>query len=52
MFSENTLLLYQQDLQLGPYFVRWQLGIDQGLPRFPINYFAKKTVVAQIPRVV
>ena len=24
MFSENALMLYQQDLQLGPYFVRWQ----------------------------
>ena len=26
MFSENTLMLYQQDLQLGPYFVKWQLA--------------------------
>ena len=41
MFSENILMLYQQDLQLGPYFVKWQLVIDQGLPRLPINYFAK-----------
>ena len=41
MFSENTLKLHQQDLQLGPYFVKWQLPIDQGLPRFSINYFAK-----------
>ena len=32
MFSENTLLLYQQDLQLGPYFEKWQLAIDQGSP--------------------
>ena len=41
MFSENNLMLYQQDLQLGTYFVKWQLVIDQGLPRFPITYFAK-----------
>ena len=41
MFSENALMLYQQDLQLGLYFVKWQLVIVQGLPRFPINYFAK-----------
>ena len=41
MFSENTLILYQQDLQLDPYFLKWQLAIDQGLPRFPINHFAK-----------
>ena len=33
-FLKNTLLLYQQDLQLGPYFVKWQPAIDQGLPRF------------------
>ena len=39
MFSENTLLLYQKDLQLVPYFVKWQLAIDGGLPRFPINHF-------------
>ena len=26
MFSENTLMLYQQDLQLVPYFVKWQLA--------------------------
>ena len=41
MFSENTLMLDQQDLQLGAYFVKEQLAIDQGLPRFPIHYFAK-----------
>ena len=41
MFSENTLKLYQQDLQLGPNLVRWQLAIDRGLHRFPINHFAK-----------
>ena len=41
MFSENTLTLYQQDLELGPYFVKCQLAIDQELPRFPIDYFAK-----------
>ena len=28
MFPENTLLLYQHDLQLVPYFVKWQLAID------------------------
>ena len=28
MFSENTLMLYQQDLTLGPYFVKWQLEVD------------------------
>ena len=36
MFSENTLMLYQQDLKLSPYFVKWQLAIDRGLDRFPI----------------
>ena len=41
IFSENTLILYQQDLQLGSYFVKWQLVIDRGLPRFLIDYFAK-----------
>ena len=51
MFSENTSMLNQQYLQLGPYFVKWQLTIDQGLPRFPIYYFAKY-IVTQIPRVV
>ena len=35
MFSENALMLYQQDLQLGPYFVKWHLAIDQGLLDFP-----------------
>ena len=39
MFSENTLLLYQQDLQLGPYSVKWQPAIDRW-PRFPIEYFS------------
>ena len=32
MFSENTLMLYQQNLKLRPYFVKWQQAIDQGLP--------------------
>ena len=41
MFSENTLMLYQRDLQLGPYFQKWQLAIDEGLPSFPNDYFAK-----------
>ena len=41
MFSENTLMLYQQGIKLGPYFVKWQLAIDGGLPIFPINHFAK-----------
>ena len=41
MFSENTLMLYQQDLELGPYFVKLQLAIDQGLPRLPTYHFAK-----------
>ena len=36
MFSENTLMLYQQDLQLFPYFVKLQLAIDRGSPRFPL----------------
>ena len=30
-----------QDLQLGPYFAKWQPAIDQGLLRFSINYFRK-----------
>ena len=33
MSSENTLVLYQQDLQLGQYFVKWQLALYRGLPR-------------------
>ena len=37
IFSENTLMLYQQDLELGPYFLKLQLGIDLGLPKFPIR---------------
>ena len=28
MFSENSLMLYQHELQLVPYFVKWQLVID------------------------
>ena len=34
MFSDNILLLCQQDSQLVPYFVKWQLAMDRGLPRF------------------
>ena len=41
MFSENILMLYQQELQLCPYFVKWQLAIDREVPRFLLNYFAK-----------
>ena len=41
MFSENTLMLDQQDLLLGPCFVKWQLAIERGLAKFPINYLAK-----------
>ena len=41
MFFENTMMLYQQDLLLDPYFVKRHLAIDQGLPRFPIDFFAK-----------
>ena len=52
MFSEHTLMLYQQDLEVGPYFAKWQLMIDQGWPRFPIKKIGKITTVAQIPRVV
>ena len=40
-FSKDTLILFQQDLQLDPYFLKWQLAIHQGLPEFPINHFAK-----------
>ena len=37
MFSENTLMMYQQDLQLGPYFVKWHLAIYiEGFPDFPL----------------
>ena len=28
MFCENTLMLYQQDLQRGPCLVKWQVEID------------------------
>ena len=52
MFSENTLMLYQQGLQLGPYFVKWQMGMDWGFPWFPINYFFEIILKAEIPRVV
>ena len=31
MFSENTLMLSKQDLQLGPYFVKWQLATGDRL---------------------
>ena len=41
LFSENTLMLYQQDLQLDPHFVKWELVTDRGWPRFPIRHFAK-----------
>ena len=51
LFSENTAMLYQQALQLGPCFSKWQLMLDWGLPRFPINYFVK-IIVGQISRVV
>ena len=51
MLSENTLMLYQQDLQLGPNFVTCQLAIDPGLPRFPLKYLAK-LLVTQTLRVV
>ena len=34
MFSENTLI-YQKDLQLGPYFGEWQLMLYvKGCPDF------------------
>ena len=36
MFCENILLVNQQDLQLGPYFVKWRYYY-QGWPGFPIN---------------
>ena len=52
MFSKTTLLLYQQDLQLGPYiFMKWQLATDQGGPNFPLNIL-QNNYSAQIPRVV
>ena len=41
MFSENTLLLYQQDLQLDPNCLKGQLAVDRRLPRFSINHFPK-----------
>ena len=41
MFSGNTLMLNQQNLQLRPFFVKWQLALNQGLARFPNNYLAK-----------
>ena len=36
MFAGKTLLLYQQNLQLGPYFVKWKLAIDGG-PDFSLD---------------
>ena len=48
MFSANTLMLYQQDLQLGPYFVKWQLAIEGG-PDFPL-IILQIFIVAQIPK--
>ena len=32
MSSANTLMLYQQDLALGPYYVKLQLVIDADFP--------------------
>ena len=41
MFSENyTLMLYQKELQLGPYFMKWHLVTDRGFI-FYISNFAK-----------
>ena len=34
MFSGNTLMMPQQDLQLGIYFVKWQLAMER-CPDFP-----------------
>ena len=33
MFLENTLMLYQQDLQLGPYFVKSQPVVVDDISR-------------------
>ena len=51
MSYENTLMLFKQDVKLGPYFVKWQLAIDRGLPRIPINYL-QNIYSGPIPRVV
>ena len=41
MFSEDTLMLYQKDLQLGSYFVDKQLAMNRRFPRFSNDYFAE-----------
>ena len=51
-FSENTLMLHQHDLQLGLYFVKWQLGIDRGVGQTFYESFCRIIIMAQIPRVV
>ena len=40
-FFRKYLDVVSARLQLGPYFVKWQLAIDQELSVFPINYFGK-----------
>ena len=51
MFSSNALILISKDLQLGPYFLQWQLEIDLGLSDFSL-IFIKIILVAKNPRVV
>ena len=42
MFSENTLMLYQQDLELGPFYYEIATGDRLRVAQFPIDYFAKQ----------
>ena len=49
MFYENSLMLYQQDLQLDPYFAT---GNRSKVAQISNLLFCKIIIVAQIPRVV
>ena len=52
MFSENTLMLYQRDLQLGQYFVM-ATGNRSRVAQISHQLFCNIIViVVQIPRVV
>ena len=38
MFSENSMLLHQQELQLVPYIVKWQHGDRSKGSDFPLIF--------------
>ena len=51
MFSENTLLLYQEDLQLGPHIL-WNGNVWSRVAQFSHRFFYIIIIVVQIHRVV